>query len=167
MEQHIIGRQTNFGKYLLDDNFYACFFIQHKHVTLLLDFQFSYSQTIKNKTHKKRYSVLQKRYSIHQKRSSNHKKRLSMHKIAPQYTKLLYANCLVKSFNFIICSRISSHRLEIMRLVYNEEVPELNTPEAVVPNLLGCHCSPSRLSLTSLIPSRLVPLLTTTLIRFM
>ncbi|KAJ8959613.1 hypothetical protein NQ318_021799 [Aromia moschata] len=52
-------------------------------------------------------------------------------------------------------------RLEIMRLIYNEELPEIQSPEVgadSTPPLLRClaQCpsSPSRFSLTSLIPSR-------------
>lgn len=60
---------------------------------------------------------------------------------------------------------IISQRLELMRLVYNEEVTETPTPtpSAAIepPPLLRClsQCppSPSRFSLSNLIPSRLVP----------
>ncbi|KAJ8923444.1 hypothetical protein NQ315_002003 [Exocentrus adspersus] len=65
-------------------------------------------------------------------------------------------------------------RLEIMRLIYNEEVPEIQSPEIGADSappllrcLVQCPSSPSRFSLTSLIPSRLVPLYTTSLVRFM
>nr|CAH7736204.1 unnamed protein product [Callosobruchus chinensis] len=52
-------------------------------------------------------------------------------------------------------------RLELMRMIYNEEVLDLESPgEKTIPHLLGClgQCSsstaPSRLSLANLIPSR-------------
>lgn len=58
----------------------------------------------------------------------------------------------------------NSQRLELMRMVYNEEVSEMNSPEEglTTPPLLRCipnySLTTSRFSLGNLLPSRLVPL---------